>query len=91
MGVKDLSCSVGLRFSSDLAWLWHRPAAVVPIQPVAWELPYVVGAALKGLKKKKKAALFFSPRPRPKSLCFNILSFLFLGISRTFALLALQG
>ena len=33
-------------------WLWHRPAAVAPIQPLAWELPYVMGAALKRQKKK---------------------------------------
>ena len=32
--------------------LWCRPAAVGPIQPLAWELPYAVGAALK--KKKTK-------------------------------------
>ena len=33
---------------SDLAllWLWHRPAAVAPIQPLVWKLPYAVGAAL---------------------------------------------
>ena len=24
-----------------LLWLWHRPAAVAPIQPLAWNLPYV--------------------------------------------------
>ena len=28
-------------------WLWRRPAAVAPIQPLAWELPYTAGAALK--------------------------------------------
>ena len=37
-----------------LLWLWCRPAAVAPIQPLAWELPYAVGAALKSQKKKKK-------------------------------------
>ena len=35
-------------------WLWCRPAAVAPIQPLAWELPYAVGVALKRKKKKKK-------------------------------------
>ena len=34
-------------------WLWHRPAATAPIQPLAWEPPYATGAAL---KKKKKIA-----------------------------------
>ena len=28
------------------------PQAVPPIQPLAWELPYAVGAALKKTKKK---------------------------------------
>ena len=41
---------------SDLSWLWlwHRLAATPPIGPLAWELPYAVGAALKGKKKKKR-------------------------------------
>ena len=30
-----------------LPWLWCRPAAAVLIQPIAWELPYAMGAALK--------------------------------------------
>ena len=29
-------------------------AAVAPIQPLAWELPYAAGAALRKKKKKKK-------------------------------------
>ena len=28
-------------------WLWHRPAAEAPIHPLAWELPYATGVALK--------------------------------------------
>jgi len=36
-----------------LLWLWRRPAAVVPIGPLAWEPPYAAGAALKSQKKKK--------------------------------------
>ena len=31
--------------------LWCRPAAVAPIRPLAWELPYAMGAALKRQKK----------------------------------------
>ena len=34
--------------------LWYRPAAVTLIQPLAWELPYALGAALNSKKKKKK-------------------------------------
>ena len=30
-----------------LQWLWHRPAVVALIRPLAWEPPYAVGAALK--------------------------------------------
>ena len=51
-----VSCGVGRRCSSDpaLLWLWCRPAAVAPIQPLAWEFPCAVGGALKRQKKKKK-------------------------------------
>ena len=51
-----MSCGVGHRRSSDpaLLWLWCRPAAAAPIPPLAWELPYAAGAALKSKKKKKK-------------------------------------
>ena len=44
-----MSYSVGPRLSSDLSllWLWYRTVATAPIQPLAWELPYAVGAALK--------------------------------------------
>ena len=31
--------------------LWCRPAAVTPIQPLAWELPYATGC---GPRKKNK-------------------------------------
>ena len=36
-----------------LPWLWYRPAAVAPIQPIQFELPYATGAALKSKTKKK--------------------------------------
>ena len=51
-----MSCDVGHRFSLDLAllWLWHRPAAVAPIRPLAWKPPYAMGVALKRQKTKKK-------------------------------------
>ena len=29
-----------------LLWLWCRPAAIAPIRPLAWELPYAVGMTL---------------------------------------------
>ncbi len=48
-----MSCRIGHRHGLDLAllWLWRRPAAVAPIQPLA---PYAVGVAL---KKKKNLVL----------------------------------
>ena len=50
-----MSCGVGHRLGLDplVLWLWCRPAAVAPIPPLAWELPYAMGMALKRQKKKK--------------------------------------
>ena len=38
-----------------MLWLWCRlaAAAAASIQPLAWELPYVAGVALKTKKEKK--------------------------------------
>ena len=51
-----VSRGVGRRYGLDppLLWLWGRPAAAAPIQPLAWELQYALGVALKKRKKKKK-------------------------------------
>ena len=51
-----MSCGVGHRhgLDSSLLWLWHRLAAKALIQPLAWEIPYATGAALKSKKQKKK-------------------------------------
>ena len=55
-----MSCGVGCRRSLNPVWLWlwlwRRPAAVAQIQPqpLAWEAPYAIGAAL-----KKKFFLLF--------------------------------
>ena len=50
-----VGCGVGCRRGSDpaLLWLWRRPVAAAPIQPLAWEPPYAVGAALKSNKNFK--------------------------------------
>ena len=37
-----------------LLWLWHRLAAAARIRPLAWELPYAAGAALKSKKEINK-------------------------------------
>ena len=51
-----MSCGVGQRLGSDLAWLWlwHRLAATALVGPLAWEPPYAGGAALKKDQKKMK-------------------------------------
>ena len=57
-----MSCGVGHICSLDptLLWLWYRPAAIAPIHPLAWELSYVAGAALK--RKKDKSICIFKER-----------------------------
>ena len=56
-----------------MLWLWCRLAAAAPIQPLAGELPYAAGAAL---KRKKK--MFYFPE---KSV--SLLSYLQSQISMT--------
>ena len=52
---RALWCRLQRQLSAPvLLWLWCRSAAVAPIQPLAWELPYAMGIALKRPKKKKK-------------------------------------
>uniref|UniRef100_A0A4X1UT91 Proteasomal ATPase-associated factor 1 n=1 Tax=Sus scrofa TaxID=9823 RepID=A0A4X1UT91_PIG len=49
-------CGVGCRRGLDpaLLWLWRRPVATAPIQPLAWEPPYALGVAQRNSKKTKK-------------------------------------
>ena len=51
-----MSCDVVHRCNSDpaLLWLWRRPAAMAPIQPLAWKITYATGAALQSKKQKRK-------------------------------------
>ena len=65
-----MSCGVGRRQISDLVLLclWCRPAAVAPIRPLAWELTYLAGVALKSKKIKEKKKSPQDPRnPFPSS------------------------
>ena len=52
-----MSCGVGGRLGSDLAWLWLwcRPAAVALISTLVWELLYAMGAALKSARARARA------------------------------------
>ena len=40
---------------SHVAGLWYRLAVIALIQPLAWELSYAVGVALKSKKIKNQA------------------------------------
>ena len=75
-----MSCGVGHRPGSDSALLWlrQRLAAVAPIHPLAWELPYATGAALEKKKKRKKekkesyvitSAIFYWPHRSTLEQC----------------------
>ena len=46
---------LGSRHCCGHCWalLWCRLAAAAPVQPLAWKLPYAMGAALKRKKKKE--------------------------------------
>ena len=49
-----------------MLWLGHRLAATAPIPPLAWELPYAAGVALK--KKTKQTILALPPPNLPQSI-----------------------
>ena len=51
-----MNCGIGHRqgLDSALQWLWCRPGATAPIQPLAWERLYAVGVALKRQKQNKQ-------------------------------------
>ena len=50
---RELWCRSRCGLDLVLLWLWRRPAATSPIKPLAWEPPYIPGAALKRQKDKK--------------------------------------
>ena len=51
-----MSSGLGSRhgLGPTLLWLWRRRAAAALIGPLAWELPYAAGAALKQKAKNKQ-------------------------------------
>ena len=63
-----MRCGVGHRPGSDpaLLRLWCKPAVVAPIRPLAWELPYAEGVALKSKTNKQKTLLFHNEGFRNK-------------------------
>ena len=69
-----MSYGVGHRLSSDLEllWLWHRPAAIALIRPLAWEPPQAAGTALKS-KHKIKPDIFIYHREEDELAYFLLL------------------
>ena len=59
-----MSCGIGCRHGSDLAllWLWYRLAARAPLRPLAWELSYAMGEALKSKAPPPKKKMKLVPR-----------------------------
>ena len=59
-----MGCDIGRRHGPDhvLLWLWCRQVATAPIQPLAWELSYAAGVALKRKKNKQKKTPVISTR-----------------------------
>ena len=61
-----MSCGAGGKHGLDvvLLWLWCRLTAVAPLRPLAWELPYAQGWAIKRKKQtnkqKNKPVAFYS-------------------------------
>ena len=51
-----------------LLWLWYRAAGVVPIQPLAWELPYAAGEKKNTLKNKNPEFPLWLNRNKPTSI-----------------------
>ena len=51
-----MSCGVGRRQGSDpaLLWPWCKLTATAPIEPLAWEPPYAMSAALKKTERQKE-------------------------------------
>ena len=59
-----------------MLWLWHRPAAAALIRPLAWELPYAAGMAL----KSKKATINKKINYDMMGFCILLLLFFFLQL-----------
>ena len=56
-----MSCGVGQRQGSNpvLLWLWYRLAVAALIGPLAWELPYTAGMAIKRKETKQQKFHYF--------------------------------
>ena len=69
-----MSCGVLCTHSLDpaLLWLWCRPAATAPIQPLGWKPPYAAGEALKSKEQKTNhIKTFWLYKPLPTQVCWG--------------------
>ena len=62
----ELWCKLQSWLRSGIAVAWRRPSAIALIWPLAWELLYAVGVAL----KKKKSAKRKAQQPKTTHYCF---------------------
>ena len=69
-----MSCGIvhGYHLDPVKLWLWHRPRAAAPISPLAWELPYAAGVAL-----KKKRFIIYTKNCRKYNFKGKLLFLLF--------------
>ena len=56
----ELQCRSQTWLNLALLWLWCRLAAATLIPPLAWELPYAAGMALKEKKKRRRRRICLS-------------------------------
>ena len=62
-----------------LLWLWRGLAAIALIRPLAWQIPYVTGVALKRKKKKRILVPDYCPTSevlRKQEWCLSLRDFL---------------
>ena len=80
-----MSCSVGHSHGLDPTLLWHRAAAAVLIRPLARELPYATGAALKQQRQQEVFCVllilsFLPTRPWQPLIFSSLHSFAFFSV-----------
>ena len=83
-----MSCGVVCKYGLDpmLLWLWHRLAAAALVRPLAWELSYAMGVAL----KEKKNFFSLAQIENLCTLMYKFYPFIFTLITDMFALFSIM-
>ena len=55
-----------------LLWLWRRSAVTAPVRPLAWELSYAMGVALKSKKKGVPVVMQWLTNPTKNHAVTNL-------------------